>query len=53
MTSYLFGSRFDPTKIFEWARDKGLFIFEDEAESFNDSKRFGIIILIIDESILF
>ena len=37
MLSYLYGSRFDPTDIFQWAKEKGLLIFEDEAESFDDT----------------
>jgi len=35
MVSYLFGSKFDATEIFEWAKSKNLVILEDEAESFD------------------
>lgn len=41
MVSYLYGSRFDPTEIFQWAKENNLIIFEDEAESFDDTKRNG------------
>lgn len=41
MLSYLYGSRFDPTEIFQWAKEQSLIIFEDEAESFDDVQRNG------------
>lgn len=41
MVSYLYGSRFDPTEIFKWAKEKKLKIFEDEAESFNGPNHIG------------
>lgn len=34
MISYVFGAKFDATEIIDWAKSKGLFIMEDEAESF-------------------
>ncbi|CAD8065451.1 unnamed protein product [Paramecium primaurelia] len=35
MISYVFGTKFDSSDIIDWAQSKGLFIMEDEAESFN------------------
>lgn len=35
MISYVFGAKFDASDIIDWAKSKGLFIMEDEAESFN------------------
>lgn len=37
----MYGSRFDATEIFKWAKEKNLMIFEDEAESFDDIDRNG------------
>lgn len=34
MISYVFGAKFDASEIIDWAKSKGLFIMEDEAESF-------------------
>lgn len=34
MLSYIFGAKFDASEIIKWAHEEGLFIIEDEAESF-------------------
>ncbi|KAM3139021.1 hypothetical protein pb186bvf_008832 [Paramecium bursaria] len=38
MLSYVFGSKFDSVDIILWAKQQGLFIIEDEAESFSRPK---------------
>ncbi|CAD8088314.1 unnamed protein product [Paramecium sonneborni] len=35
MISYVFGAKFDASEVIDWAKSKGLFIMEDEAESFS------------------
>jgi dTDP-4-amino-4,6-dideoxygalactose transaminase len=41
MISYVFGAKFDATDIIVWAKEKGLFVIEDQAESFYDVKLSG------------
>jgi dTDP-4-amino-4,6-dideoxygalactose transaminase len=36
MISYIYGAKFDATEIIEWCHSKGIFIFEDQAESFDN-----------------
>jgi len=37
LISYYFGSRYDPTAIYEYCREEGIKIIEDEAESFDST----------------
>lgn len=38
MISYIYGAKFDATEIVEWCHSKGILIFEDCAESFDDPR---------------
>ncbi len=41
MVSFLYGARFNCQEIFKWAAEKNLFIFQDQAQSFNGLERNG------------
>lgn len=41
LLAYLYGSRYESSKLIDWAKEQGLYVFEDEAESFNNTERNG------------